>query len=791
MSIVTGNIGNENVTLRNIATEDTLDAIYELMRTGKAEPLQTKGTNDKLDKLGKTVVNVTGGLRTVKKVMEGLGVGAFRIVRGLESNIDNVNFTFSTIAGELRREGNGLAKLFTYVGESVSQLQEQQNAFSRMVQVGGTMATEFDQLGINAAKLGVDLRGMAELTDKFAFSLKIGNSTVGGGLRKLTEAVETSRADLSKEFGRLGIAPQKIAEQLLLAAEAEGGFGDVMKRYGGDAKLFSKGMLKSTQELNIFATAIGSNSRLMMEETAKAAQKITNRIFFDSLSKGEKNAVKTLQVFTGSAETAFAAMRSFKGRGTTLEAGMFQALKGYTGMNNEIEKFIELVSEGKEPFEALEKSGLMAVAKAIPDDALQAMSDHVDLLRQSEPAQAALLDAQLTFIKGVRDTKPEDLKNSMNALTSTLDPKTGTLDALTGLQNQQIKLAGITANVNSKLNRFGLALGAATLKGTTLGLEAAGKGKDAVKSFFNNYLKELGINVQLPDDIFEGPIEEIEKQVNKLIDFELSKPVSSDSSSSGGRTNNLAGTAISGSLIGMNDQITYKDKTGKIVKSTLSDLLNNPQLLSESESFKGRNNRAETLALGAALQKNITTLSAVTAGDDNHPKHQEGAHPAGRGLDFAVDTTGKDPKETYRQTEAAIRNYMKNVLKLDDGDFSIKNELDYQRTGGTGPHMHVEITESASTKIREKFKMEMAPKPETQRDSAGTDTDRRQPNAGAQNSSQPLTGTVNNNMSVTLSRPEWLDGAIEAAGQKTTAAIKSLEGEFNRLSDVLKRHLQK
>jgi len=784
---VTGNLGSENITLRNMATEDTLSDILTVLQNKTiTDKDPTKGASGKIAETGNEAKKLASSFIKAGEILSGIASSAVKIVRNLDTNINNVSYTFSTVAGELRVEGNKLSRLFGYAAESVAQLQEQQNTYSRMLQVGGTVASEFDDLRIQAATLKTDLGGMSELADKFSFSLKVGSSTVGGGLKKLSGIVDEMSDDTIRQYGRLGILPQKISESLLMAAEAQGGFGDVIKKYGGDAQAFNKGMLKSSQELNIFATAIGSNSKLMMDEAAKANQDITNRLFMRTLNDGEKAAARFLQAFTGNYQVGLDVMKSLKGGITTETAGLFQSLKGFTGMGNQMENFMSLVSKGADPLKALSESGLLQFAKDLSEGDLQRLRVEAEAQQAAgNQAQADFIKQQLVLLTGLKDADPSQLAKMAKEYTSATADGTRAIDSFTQLQNQQTILAKTTANVNRQLNRLGLTIATSMLKGTNLAIDGAGKGKDAAVTYFNQLLEKYGLG-SLPSDIAEKGIDQIEEWVDKLINFNLEKPTSGGGTNTGGtntgRASNLVGTTISGNLIGMNDQITYKDKTGKIVKATLNDLLNKPELLAQSESFKGRNNRAETLALGAALQKNITTLSAITAGDDDHEKHQAGAHPAGRGLDFAVDTTGKDPKVEYERAEAAIRNYMENVLGLKKGDYFIKNELDYKKTGGTGPHMHVEFSESASTQIRDKFKMDMRPTPEVSQTS-GTSTQVSQNGNGEAVATDSYTAqfrTVNNN--VTLIKPDWWDVSASDAQRDVVAKLSGLSTRVDNLA---------
>jgi hypothetical protein len=776
---VTGNLGNENITLRNMATEDTLAEILEVLGTksitdsGSTKTFGTdaKNAGKKIEEAGNKVKSAGGFFAST------LG-GTAKIIRNLDQNIDNISYTFSTMATSLNRTNPMLSKLFHMAGESAVQMQEQYNAYSKMIQVGGTTATGFNDLKNDAAALGTDLRGLAALTDQYAFSLKIGSSSVAGGLKKLKDTFNTIIDDnqMVAEFGRLGVLPQKISEQLLLAAEAQGGVGDVMKRFGGNTGAFSKSMLKSTQELNVFATAIGSNSNMMMQEMAKAQQKITNRIFTDSLTDGEKKATTYLQAFTGSAEDAIGVMRMYKTGLASQSSAMFESLKGYTGMGNQIEKFVGLVSKGTEPFDAIQKSGLLAFANNLSKTDLEAINNQVTaMLNNPESAQAAaVLEKQLIFIKGLKDTDPSKMAAYIKDMSDTFDPsKNKTVDSFTALQTEQIKLAKTTASLNTQINRLGLNMAMGMLKSTNLGVQGLGKGKDAVKQYVNGMLAQYGIQETLSDDIFSGPVDKIEEAMQKLINVHLS-PSSTENATQNQKT--LV------SIPTTSDVVNTKMANGNTAKLRLSDLVNDPRVRATTEAFKGPNNDTGTMIAASLLQQKVKNLDAVTAGDDAHPSHNTtGYHPKGRALDFRVND---DPSKTIEQNYKDTKDNIIKVLKemgLSEKDFAVINELNAKG----GSHMHVEFkTEGAVNKIRDDYLKKLSPKPEASNTSSVQPV-QTEVKTNSQNPSQVLQSQVNTIPVVSIAKPDWFDDAMSNSKIEMKTFMTKMSSDFDKLSSAL------
>ena len=774
---VTGNLGNENITLRNMATEDTLAEILQVLGS---KSITDSGDTKKLGQdargAGAAIAGVGSKIKSAGGFFASTLGGTAKIIRNLDQNIDNVSYTFSTMATSLNRTNPLLSKLFNMAGESAVQMQEQYNAYSKMIQVGGTTATGFNDLRDDAAALGTDLRGLASLTDQYAFSLKIGSSSVAGGLKKLKDTFNTitNDNDMIAGFGRLGVLPQKISEQLLLAAEAQGGIGDVMKRFGGNTGAFSKSMLKSTQELNVFATAIGSNSNMMMQEMAKAQQKITNRIFTDSLTDNEKKATTFLQAFTGSAEDAIGVMRMYKTGLASQNSAMFESLKGYTGMGNQIEKFVGLVSKGTEPFDAIQQSGLLSFAKNMKEADLQALNTQITALANTGDPQAALLAQQLTFIKGLRDTDPGKMAAYIKDMSDTFDPKKNkTVDSFTALQNEQVKLSISTAALNNQINRLGLNMAMGMMKSTNLGVQGLGKGGAAVKEYVNAMLAQYNIEVELPEDLLKMGPDQIQEWMQKLIDVKLS-----NSSTQNATQNQQSLVPIPPT----SDVVNTKLANGQPAELRLTDLINKATVRAMTEAFKGPNNQAGTMIAASLLQQKVKNLGTVTAGDDAHPSHNTtGYHPKGRALDFRVND---DPSKTIEQNYKDTKDNIIKVLKemgLSEKDFAVINELNAKG----GAHMHVEFkTEDAVNKIRDDYLKKLSPKPEASNTSSVQPV-QTEVKTNSQNPSQVSQNQVNTIPVVSIAKPDWFDDAMSNSKIEMKIFMTKMSSDFDKLSSAL------
>lgn len=784
---VTGNLGSENITLRNMATEDTLEEILRVLSNDKnivpKENKSNTGATDKNTQSKKENTEATKrGTSQLGDFISKFGSGAVKIVRNLDTEINNISYSFSSMA----RGQGAFSKTFEFAATSVAQLQEQFNAYSKMMQVGGVATSDFQTLRQEAAGLGTDLGGLSKLTEQYAYSLKVGSSFARGGLKKLGEAFTSisESSDAIAQFGRIGVLPQQITEQLMLAAEAQGGFGDVMKKYNGDAAAFGKGMLRSTQELNVFASAVGTNSRMMQEEMAKAQQKITNRLLMATLSDAQQKAVMSISGLTGSAEEAMQVMRALGGGPTSPMAGLFLATQNMTAgilrAGPVFSDYTSMVANGTDQVEALTKSGLAQFAKGLTDLDLKRVSDQVAALEYAGQAdQARMLSQQLVWLKALKDSKPEELSAKLKELRENGGDASKTLDNFSGLQNEQVKLAKSTAALNTEINRLGLSIASGMMKGTNATLGAVGRNKDAVREYVNSYLQSFGFNHAIPDDILNQSNDKIEKWIQGVLESGV-KVASTDTAANG--------------IAGAVDTLLVKNLKGQVEKFDLNKLITDENVRKSTEAFKGSGNTAGTMVMGAMLQKNVKSLGAITAGDDANPVHSTtGKHPLGQALDFRVNTGGMDPVLAYKQAQADTVSFMKKEFGLNDKDFSVINE----RGAKGGDHIHVQVNSpEAMEKIMNKYKTDIArannPAPAAPAPGATGD----KPQAAAQEQPgggkppQATAGSVNNNVAVvSIAKPEWFEEFTKNSSAQQKAMVTDLGNKFESLASAIKRKL--
>lgn len=698
---VTGNIGNNDVLLKNMATEETLDQILATLQqvTITKDPNRPAnnaaiGANTKAK--DKNTASIKKGDGEFKKFITNFGDSAGRVIRNLDSNINNASYAFQAFS-----RGNGaMSKVFEFAANSVTQMTDQFTSYSKLMQVGGAMTDDFTTLREQAAGLGTDLAGLTRFSSEYTQSLKSGSTSVRDSLQSLNKVFDATVKDdaLLTGWGRLGVGVNQISEQILLAAEAQGGYNVVLKRYGGDQKLMSKGVLKSTQELNVFAGAIGMNSKMMQDEAAKAMQKIENRLFVANLSDAQKNQVTAIQALTQSYEGGINVVRSMTDGMTTQGAAQVLATKNILGIGKEFDNLLDLLGKGDTLPEALEKSGLIDAANQISPERLRAASNQMVAFAESGNAEAALgMQNFLTLVNSLKGTTKDNIGERLKKLTEPFNenaPKT--VDSFQLLLKQQQTLAFSTAKLNTQINRLGLSLATGTLKGVNSAVDLMGQSTEELKQF-----AEQLTGIPLPNDILSGGNAAIEAFIQKAIkDGGVTSSGDNTSSSGYKGTVTLRPEALSSKTT-----VPVKMADGKIVPIPAMDLINNKNnIWAKTNAMGGQTNLPGTIATGAMLTTKIPTLSAITgAGDKYHDNLKDAngqpvnsKHKQGLALDFGVNqVAGKSPEQVYAETANTIKKILKDDYGLGEDEVSVINE--YKPPGGaagahwTASHIHLEF----------------------------------------------------------------------------------------------------
>jgi hypothetical protein len=772
--------------LKNMATEETLYQLLEAIEgatiTGKpATTGNNQATQNNTNAKNKNTNAVKSSSKALEKMFDGLeGIG--RVIRGMDSNINNASYAFQAMS----RGTGGFSKAMEFAANSVSQLQEQFSAYGKMMQIGGVVSDDFQVLREQAVGLGTDLQGLTKITSEYGTSLKAGSSSVANTLTKMRGQFAELTGDQIGQYGRLGIGMNQITEQMLLTAEGQGGYNAVLAKYKGSTKDMNAGMLKSSQELNLFASAIGMNSKMMQDEAAKAAQKIENRVFMANLSDAEKNQVSALQGLTGSFETALSVVRAFKTGFVDEQAASFLTTQNIAGLGKEVNNLMGLLKQGKGLPEALVESGLISAANKVDPKLMDQMSTNIKAFASGGSPEAAQgLSNFLTLINNLKGTTPENIQERIKDL---LKPGGKTIDSYSTLLQEQNQLAKSTAALNTQINRLGLSLAIALTKTTNATIKAAAGSKEKMIEYFNTLLPE---GMKLPpellskinDNLEAGVQADIEKYITeKWKETYTTTPTEPPTPRQRVTLRNNGLDRTTGVPVKMAD--------GTVQFLNASDLVTNrDNIQAQTNAFGGGEQNAGTVATGAILANKVPTISAITAGKDNYHKKSPGsAHNLGLALDFGIARRGsEDVTDTAKSTIDAMHEVMKEYGLKAGTDYRIDDESK-QPAGERGkhwtaPHLHMEILRpEAADKMRDLFKAQM-PKDQKQgaldlgKDVGGPNSGVRQlaENANDIKVSQATTNDVVN----TDNRDNVLAVAIENLGTRLEYKLEYLANQFD------------
>jgi hypothetical protein len=708
---VTGSIGSNDVLLKNMATEETLYQILEALAgaTVTAKPATDSNTTSVKGNTKENEKN-TSTIKSTSKAMEGLfnGLsGMNRVIRGMDSNINNASFAFQAMS-----RGTGkFSAAMEFAANSISQLQEQFNAYGKLMQIGGVVTDDFGKLSEQSIALGTDLQGLVKLTTEYSTGLKAGSSSVADTLKGMRNQFGELTATQIREYGRLGIGTNQITEQMLLTAESQGGYNSVLARYGKDTAKMNAGMLKTTQELSIFASAVGMNSKLMQDEAAQAQKKIENRIFEATMTDEQRAQTKMFQALTGSYESAIQIMASLTGGPTSDLAGAFLSLKGITGMGKEIDNFMGAVKNGTDINKALTSSGMLEKVNNMSDAEFKQMQ--MNFRGYSADVQA-VMGPLMQMMWSMRGTTEDTLDKKMKEFTKPLDanlPKS--IDSFSTLLAEQNQLAKATSALNTQFNRMGVNLALALTKMTNSTVSAGSSAKDGMIEFYNSLMPD---GMKLPKEILDKLNNKVDaglqQDIEKVIREEWQKVYKTSADEA--NTKNGEVVTLRSRGIDRNTAVPVKmPNGGGIQHLNANDLVENKNgILSTTNSFGGPNNNAGTVATGAIMAARIPTISAITAGSDKYHEGMNSKHNSGMALDFGLNQRGK---ETVQQTAAATITAMHGLMKeygLEAGkDYRIDDESTKPTKAGSkwsGPHIHMEMLRpEAANKMRQIFQNSM------------------------------------------------------------------------------------
>lgn len=690
MSDVTGNIGNESVRLRGMALEDTqyqilkeLESLTYLMDkdnkkqgTGAdkaAQELKKLGgaTNVAADqmakqpgmlgKMGKAISDAKGHLQKFSNVF-----GTFdRTIRGYDSNIRDSSFAMRQVAVSSRGAMGALAK---FSSESISQLEEQFDMYKRLSNIGGVTATDFENMRVNAAKLGVNMSEYASIMESNFVNLRLGGKSAGASMKNLSSVV-TDLRDSGESFNNqmigLGFGVSDYGQLVMEQTLAMGGLN---KAISDTSKPFSEKILNATKNVTALSDAFGFNRDMVMKSANDALKDARNRVLFNSIqNKGKTEFLNAMTGLLGDSKKGMDVALSVLTGQYSEEAANLTSWA--PDLMDSFKVMSQYLAEAPGDLEgAMKKANFDSVVQRLKKDSVAMGASTRFSTDASNQSVLALLN--LVDMYGESGQAVERFKERLRGIDS---DQAKQLTQLGTLQQENVKLAITFAKTNKVLNQFGLTAGFAMQLLTKVMGKAAQGGMTAFQDAFKemggpDFVKEM---TSVSDDVIKNFSDGVVKSYTEAL-----KQAGVETETTKARPR--ADMPNYGPVVNDNPV----NVQGRMVKPSE---LNKSKL----EAVRGGPTSVYMQQLVAAIG-NLDPNIRVTGLDDDY--HKDGKHTQGLALDFTI------PDQTKSEMfKAKIQNMM-DKLGIKDGDYYIQDEYKNPSAGATGGHMHVQFKNAESAK---------------------------------------------------------------------------------------------
>lgn len=461
MSDVTGNIGSESVRLRGMALELTQEQILDQLRalnqkqgadTSNLNAAATglaamagglAGQQGSLNKFGAAIKAVSvAGDKLGKVLGEGLAI-TLRTIRGLDSNVGDASWSMRQLAGS---SDNAAARILRFGADSVSQLQEQFEVYKRLSNVGGAFASDFDNLRVNASRMGITMQEYTGLIEENFINLRMGGKQARNAMRDLQISVdEIKDSDLAYTFQRAGIDQSRYGKLLLQSSSIYGGLNRAQEKYGSE---FTKAMAKSILSSYSLADAFGLSRDKMMEGIKQAREDAMFNNFFESIADPAKEAMyNTFFAMTGDVEKAKQlTVSKLTGIPTTISTEI-AAMGGQTILDA-VEKVARSGTEDER------KANFMALQKVY--ESFAKTYGGSNLARFFAKGGTDFGREAMALLLGNFQKMPKTVEEFDAMMGVASRQQESQLDTLGEVQRKNIEMATAAAIANKSLNRFGL-----------------------------------------------------------------------------------------------------------------------------------------------------------------------------------------------------------------------------------------------------------------------------------------------------------------------------------------------
>lgn len=708
MSDVTGNIGSESVRLRGMALEETqyrmAQDIEELLKVqtdfakakfpnvfgnlGKTS--RTLGENltsmagtskDANNKLARLTGSFSGSSKKFEMITQSM-TGLVRIIRNLDDNVGNASFSMKAMGSALR---GSLGKFVDFTAESVSQLEEQFSAYRKLTDISGATASDFDDLRIAATRTGVTLQEYVGLVQDNFTNLRLGGNTVSTTIKKLTDSLENIRDDdtLPYLMQRMGIAQGEYSKVILAQTSLMGGFNKV---YEENSANFGSRMVNLIKTSTGLANAFGAQRSQIMDAMKKLSEDQMFAQYFENLPDPKEVKDTMLKSFLAMGlspeEAKQMVVSTLSGVPTPFYQEMVAA--GAEPLLDATKKMADELSKNPKNVDEIMRKNLPMIGETLKSWSKEFGSND-DIARFFADPNSPLRRAFEVMISGNRKFSEKSFDDMSKSINDFDKKNKTTLDTLTDVQKENIRLAATAALTNKALNAFGLTAAAGVQLLTGAMIEGTGA---VIKPLAETpEFKEL--NRLMRDYTQQGNKVSVElaKDLENIIK-RMTENVRADSSTRQTSTNTTrqpnAQTVSSSGLLEQKVRVKINSRGDEALVP-----------ISEIDRLGGQATAGGPTPLGikqllALLQKASSQQYKVTAIRDVYHQGMNSSHNDGNAIDLVLPPGSS--KADYAKAKEEIQNHLS---RLGIKDFYVQDEANNPSQNSTGDHIHVQVKDPA------------------------------------------------------------------------------------------------
>ncbi len=672
---VTGSIGSNDVLLKNMATEDSLQEIIRVLeKTSKEEVSVLDTLRNSISKDGKKffgnfgdkLLTLGNGLALIGEAGKDVFAATTRIVRNLDSNINDTSYAFSALS----RGAGPLSAAFEFTANSVKQMQQQFDSYSRMMAVGGANVSSFEDLRVTAAQFGLSLEGLSRLITEDARNLKTGFASVSEGalaLKKQTMSLRDTSKQYSFQLMQMGIDLNNIAPYVSLVTQAMGGLSTVVNNTGKDESKFNQKIIDATRSITALSIATGANRDMLLKQMAEANKSPMYQQMAKQFNAAERTMQQMLMATGLSAEDAIEVVLASTGKIITDSAGKTMAFLGAGGALRPLQQFLHDFKNMGDTAELTDTQieGLMNSLK----EGTKGMSrEMMATLGLADKNLSPLINMLLDLNRTGQEFNVEKFKAAMKASTTVPDKPEDPMKALTLTKDKMIDLAISTATLNTVINTFGINMAAVASD------LAAQYGGSAARNLAAD-LKKINFAKEMAD---------IRKEIENY--FRSQRDTTTVEPSINNPDPNQTPTV----------RHNLPENLEKLNPSAVIPVITNGQRRTDvnPNTISGESGtRPEVQNAARALAQNIKNFGGVVTGVKHASGPEKGGHKGGLGFDFALT---EETEAAYDQAYANVMEIMKRA-GLGDKDYSLSNHMK-NREQGTPPHLHLHFNSEDAMK---------------------------------------------------------------------------------------------